>query len=396
MPKEYFFQAGSFTDISHAELIAVFEAFNLNKDTIHTFYEDIFLIKSNDISEDVLLNIFNRLGGFVRMGYILNDLDSFLNEYIHTGKKVVFGLNILGRKERDDFKYLKRLGNEIKRGLKEYGIPSRFVFPKEKDMTLNAAQVLNNGILRKGFELSIIRGEEEQIYGKTLAIQDMEGFVRRDIVKPYADVKMGMLPPKLARIMVNLLGIKDGTVWDPFCGSGTIPMECAVLGYDFLASDVDEYAVKGTDENIKWLNSECLLGNIVYETFVLDINSPDSRILKKLKNTNISAIVCEPFMGPPQKKLLSEEKAKDLINDVKSLYSSLFNMLDEKIGVRGIKMVLILPSYKCKNGWLNVGIRDIVSNRWEVLNSRYSPKRDLKWSRKNSIITRNIFILRRT
>ena len=59
-------------------------------------------------------------------------------------------------------------------------------------------------------------------------------------------------------------------------------------------------------------------------------------------------------------------------------------------------MVLIVPSYKTDGGWKTFGIRDIISNRWEVLNSHYSPNRDLKWNRKNSIITRNIFILERS
>lgn len=101
-------------------------------------------------------------------------------------------------------------------------------------------------------------------------------------------------------------------------------------------------------------------------------------------------------MGPPQKRTLSQEYAQQLLKEVKDLYLSLFETLDERIGVRGINMVLVIPSYKTDKGWETIGIREIASKRWELLNSKYSPNRDLKWSRKNSIITRNIFILHRT
>jgi tRNA G10 N-methylase Trm11 len=364
MPKQYFFQAGTFHDLSYAELSAVFEIYDLNTDIIHKFTDDIFLIKSKDISEDLLLNIFNRLGGFIRFGYIIEDLDTFLDEYTKRKSRVVFGLSVLGQRKREDPTFLKKLGNELKRGFKEYNISSRFLFPRGKDLELNAAQLDNNGVLKKGFELCILRNDREEIYANTLLIQDIEAYIKRDTQRPYSDVDMGVLPPKLARMMVNLTALKEGTVWDPFCGSGTVPMESALLGYNFLASDVDDNAIYYTQENIKWLNTQGDIGNIVHEIFKLDVMNPDWEVLKKLKNTPISAIVCEPYMGPPLKRVISEVKADELLENVKSLYLSLFDMLDEKIGVRGSKMVLILPSYKTDRGWKTIGIRDIITNRW--------------------------------
>ena len=62
---------------------------------------------------------------------------------------------------------------------------------------------------------------------------------------------------------------------------------------------------------------------------------------------------------------------------------------------RGIKVVIIIPSYKTDRGWKTFGIRELIGKRWIVKNSEYS-KEDLKWSRKNSIITRNIYILERS
>ena len=231
MPKQYFFQAGTFQDLSYAELVSVFEIYGLNKDVIHKFTDDIFLIKSKEISEDLLMNIFNRLGGFIRLGYVIDNLDTFLEKFTEQESRVVFGLSVLGRRDRGDIAFLKKLGNELKRGFKEYNISSRFLFPRGKDLELNAAQIVNNAVLKKGFELCILRNQEEEIYSSTLLVQDIEGYIKRDTQRPHSDIDMGVLPPKLARIMINLCSLKEGTIWDPFCGSGTVPMESALLGY---------------------------------------------------------------------------------------------------------------------------------------------------------------------
>jgi tRNA G10 N-methylase Trm11 len=402
MSKQYFFQAGSFPNLSYVELVSVFQLYGLSKDNIHLFTEDIFLIKSDDVTEEILSKIFNRLGGFVRYGEIIGNTETFLKEFRKGEDRVVFGISLLGELDRSeagkDNTFIKKLANQVKKGLRESGLSVRFLIPRGKGFELNAAQVINNDILEKGFELSIIRNRErgEEIYGNTIAIQDLEGYVERDMNRPYSDIKMGVLPPKLARMMVNFAGLKDGTIWDPFCGSGTILMEAAVLGYNFLGSDIDENALYYSEENIKWLNKNGYLGNVIYELFKLDVTDPDKEVIKELKNTKIDAIVCEPFMGPPQKDIVSKDKAEGLLRSVKELYLSLFKMLDEEVGVRGSKIVLIIPSYKTNDGWKTFSIYDVVSNRWELLNSELSSSKDLKWGRKNSIITRNIYILQRT
>lgn len=403
MPKQYFFEAGTFPDLSYTELLAVLESFEFRKDVVTRFGSNIFLVKSEKIEDTLIENIFDRLGGSIRVGEIVEDIDNFYmksddkeNEKKESeSKKVIFGISILGNRYRDDSRFLKKLANSIKKGLKEYGISSRFVLPQGRDGSLNAAQVIRNQILQKGFELNILRQNNEELYGRTIKIQDLEGFVDRDMNKPQTDTEMGTLPPKLARMMVNFTAQNSGTLWDPFCGSGTIPMEAAMLGFNFLASDINPQAVDDTDKNVKWLNSEGYITDTLYETFRFDITKPDKGVLKKLKNTDISAIVCEPYMGPPLTRILSQQKADELLSDVKKLYFKLFDLIDNKIEKRGIKVVIIIPSYKTDAGWITFGIRELVGKRWIIKNGDYS-KEGLKWSRKNSIITRNIFILERS
>ncbi|HCC67696.1 TPA: hypothetical protein DEP90_00570 [Patescibacteria group bacterium] len=385
---QYFFQLGNFKGLSQAELSIVFESYNISKDSIKNFSEKILLIDSKDLNDNLVKRIFNRLGGYIRVGRVVNDLERFL-EKEYEGK-VVFGLSYIGDSKFDINKF-NSLAKQLKKYFRDKGVSSRFILPKKTE--LNAAQVRKNLMLEKGFELCILENQDSQLYGETLEIQDIDSFSDRDYNKPSVDTEMGMLPPKLARIMCNLTGLQSGVIWDPFCGSGTIPMEATILGYNVLASDLNIEAVKATDKNIVWLSNNGYISDILYETFQLDITKPTGEVLKKLKHTQIDAVVFELYMGPPQTKLVTETQADTLLNDVKVLLESVIKILEE-IGKRKIKMIVIIPSYKTESGWKTLRIREIFSKRWYVLNKEYS-KEDLKWKRNNSIICRNIFILER-
>jgi tRNA G10 N-methylase Trm11 len=384
---QYFFECGNFLEFSEAELCCVFESFGISKDTIKRTNSSILLVESKSISLSQLETIFQRLGGFVRYGEIIDNLDTFLNPY-YERKRVTFGVSSL-QSNGILFRDIQKLSNEIKRNFRKKNISSRFILPK-KDI-LNAAQMINNNILKEGFELCIFDINDKRVYGKTLGIQDIEAFVKRDIQKPYTDFDMGVLPQKLARIMCNLTGLKEGIVWDPFCGSGTVLMEASVLDFDVLGSDIDIAALESTSKNLKWLSQEGIIHGTKFNVFYLDIHCVERKVVKDLKNTGIDAVVCEPFMGTAQRKVMSVKKAEGLLESVKKLYISLFEVL-EKISSKGFKVVLIIPEYKTSKGWITFNVSELIGKKWNVLNRQYCP-RDLKWRRNNSIITRNIFIL---
>lgn len=56
---------------------------------------------------------------------------------------------------------------------------------------------------------------------------------------------------KLTRVMINLLGIKEGeTVCDPFCGTGTTLLEAESMGIHAIGLDFDEKMCKISKENL--------------------------------------------------------------------------------------------------------------------------------------------------
>ncbi len=57
---------------------------------------------------------------------------------------------------------------------------------------------------------------------------------------------------KLARVMINLIGLKEGeTVCDPFCGTGTTLLEAESMGIKAIGVDFDEKMYEISKENLK-------------------------------------------------------------------------------------------------------------------------------------------------
>lgn len=62
------------------------------------------------------------------------------------------------------------------------------------------------------------------------------------------------LKPKLARALINLSGIKKGTILDPFCGTGGILIESALLNFKTIGYDLSPEMIKRCEKNIKHFN----------------------------------------------------------------------------------------------------------------------------------------------
>lgn len=53
----------------------------------------------------------------------------------------------------------------------------------------------------------------------------------------------GRVKPNLARKLILDHSCEDGILWDPFCGSGTIPLEGKILSRNVIASDINPYGI---------------------------------------------------------------------------------------------------------------------------------------------------------
>jgi tRNA (guanine10-N2)-dimethyltransferase len=78
---------------------------------------------------------------------------------------------------------------------------------------------------------------------------------RRPRKKPF--FHPSAMPSKLARCMVNLARAKAGElVLDPFCGTGSVLVEAAIIGCRILGCDVQRRMAEGTRRNLKHFGIE--------------------------------------------------------------------------------------------------------------------------------------------
>ncbi len=67
------------------------------------------------------------------------------------------------------------------------------------------------------------------------------------VVSPY----VGKIRPALARHLINTYTNPKSVVYDPFCGSGTVPLEAWASGHKCFATDINDYAITLTKGKLK-------------------------------------------------------------------------------------------------------------------------------------------------
>ncbi len=335
-----------------------------------------FILRTEKDSK-LVNDVFNRLGGFIKYGKILSD-DDVLFDGLNSENQLDFGVSIYSEGNRELMKLLR----SIKNTLKEMGIKSRYVLPKS-GVALSSAQIINNHLIEKGREFNILDAN----WGITLGVQDIDSFSDRDFGKPFGDKTMGMLPLKLARMMVNFCEVEqENTVWDPFCGSGNTLLEAFSIGMHVIGSDIDKEAINGARENLGWLKNKYGYSGRM-DLYYLDVFQWDKNVIKKIKESGVDGIVCEPYMGPPQRRVLNPDYAQKLIKSHFSSVKALFNILEKLQLQKKIRVVVIFPEYKTTKGWVSADIDFGKKNRVKLINFE---QKDLHWERTNSIIRRLI------
>ena len=210
---------------------------------------------------------------------------------------------------------------------------------------MSSATVAKEHLIKKGAEIVFIVANDALYIGATRQVQAFEEFAFRDIARPGRDKRSGIMPPKLARMMINLADMPgNGILLDPFCGSATVVMEAMTLGYQhIIASDNSDTAISDTQKNIRWLASRYT--NKVPDVSQVKVIKGDVRNLAShLKPQSIDAIVTEPYLGPPLFAGMKASAIERISHDLAALYLSAFAQFAKVLKKSG-KVVMIFPVF---------------------------------------------------
>lgn len=358
----YFFALGNHPNLSLAELQCQLGFGNWQSyGSLVTLNDETVSVAAGD-----LMSV---LGGTIKIGLIVarvpeQGLIPIVHKFLAERAQVVnSGKFYFGISCYQPVLDVKKFGLQLKKLLKASAISSRFV--ESREPVLSSVVVTTNKLLSdRGAEIVLVKDGALLLVGVTRAVQQFAEFSERDYGRPARDARSGMLPPKIARIMINLARLdRAAVILDPFCGSGTILQEALILGYqNIIGADVSEQAIEDTKQNLKWLNDA---GSGLVAKFssaelarrTSGSNSPRAKISppaprlfisasrhlsQQISLQSVDAIITEPYLGPALRGGESQEEIGRIQLELTSLYLDSFKEFQKILKSTG-RVVIILP-----------------------------------------------------
>lgn len=349
---------------------------------------------------------FSRLGGSTRVAKLLTflpytDWDK-IEKYLATELpkhtcclpegKIRLGISVYNLSV--NIRRINATGLTLKKAVKADGRSVRVVPNKEHE--LNTAQVIHNQLTGPtGMELLLIRDGERTVLAQTTAVQDIEAYAARDQARPARDARVGMLPPKLAQIIVNLAtGKPDETrekrseksVLDPFCGTGVLLQEAALMDYRTAGTDLEPRMIDYSRQNLNWLQDSYPLALTPY---LLEAGDATSHIWSAIPDF----IACETYLGRPFSAEPKPEILLDVMRDVDKIHRKFLQNVASQTKP-GFRMCIAVPAWFTKSGVRHLKILDSLEEiGYNRVSFVHSDTRDLIYHRENQVVGRELVTL---
>lgn len=385
---------------------------------------------------------FARLGGSVRLGEIIdtidstrwNDIEDALSEHAiriasETDGKLSFGISTFGVPVSAN--RVAKTGLTIKKQVKNAGNSVRMV--PHKELLLGSAVVLNNKLHRGGLELLAIADGKQTVIARTIRIQDIDAYTARDRERPMRDAKVGMLPPKLAQIIINLsigqvVGDRDWDIgdvkkqastqataqplgWDsagvdsfhakqgessspsirildPFCGTGVLLQEAMLMDYDLYGSDLEPRMVQYTIDNLDWLDQKY---PDVGDYRRIEVGDAASHHWKD--PAAITNVAAETYLGQPLSSLPNGEHLSKIMHEVNALHHKFLQNISTQLS-SGTRICLAVPTWRGLREFLHLSVLDYLDDLgYTRVRFEYASNDDLIYHRENQVVGRELLVL---
>ena len=300
--------------------------------------------------------------------------------------KLKFGVSVYGFNPKPNWMLKNML--ELKKIIRKQGRSVRIIQNNQPE--LSSAQVLYNKLTAElGWELLLVKDGRDVIVAQTLTVQDIDAYAARDHGRPARDAKVGMLPPKLAQIMINIAQPEaKSLIYDPFCGTGVVLQEAHLAGFKISGSDLEPRMIDYTKQNLTWLD-DSLEGTQLQIADARTVNLPE----------NIGAIVSEMFLGQPLFKPPANTHLDELLDEnYELLIASLENFAKQT--KTGTPFCIAIPAWQQSTGFTSVLNQKLTVDHLKKLGYNtqkfsYAKPEDLIYAREDQIVGRQLLVLRR-
>ena len=324
---------------------------------------------------------------------------------------------------------VQKTGLVLKKALRTNGVSLRLV--PNATSALNTATSHHNrlGLSDNHVELLVVRGASGKIIvAESVGAQNITAYARRDRDRPRRDAFVGMLPPKLAQIMVNLAcgetaitpvketvtGVpnpigqtpqasarkerseNDATaispiILDPFCGTGTVLQEALLKGFTVYGSDLSQKMVDYTTENLQWLTKAHR-----HTGTIKAIRAGDATIFTWPEAPELTAVVCETYLGQPFSAPPKPEKLKEVVGNCNHIISEFLKNIHPQL-TSGTLLCIAVPAWRDNEGrFTHLPLVQQLEHLGYHRNTLQRVNHDqLLYYRENQIVARELLILTR-
>ena len=309
--------------LSIAEILCIFpEARVIYSDKSVAILESTF----EEVTDDAVINRASKLWGTIKIIKLQKlENNSFQEKLIDIAWehdwKFQYWLSQYWKKTD-----LKKILLWLKKELKANWLSSRFVNKDFKN--LSSAQIIWEKLIKKWTDFSCIITEGSTYFWHSIWVQDIEAYSKRDYSKS-RDMQVGMLPPKLSQMMINLSwGQNTSSIYDPFVWLGTILIEAENMWFTNLYwSDLSETMVETSKENL----SKIIPSSQKYTTCKIEkLNAKFIHEASFWQEVKDWIIVTEWFLGEVMtKKNISKERIQVQRDTLTKLYKAFFENLSK-------------------------------------------------------------------
>ena len=355
--------------LSLAELTAYFETHNI-KFEVQYFNREFFVI---EVEKPLGPSEMEDLGGTIKIGdpKITLPTDLIKEAFIIKNKqaqkqvtatiaessipknmqpdKVFFGVSLYFTDNAYapmGMRMQRAIGSAIKDELKVLGKKADFMGfgVDRKQAQLTHVEVIKKNFVENQAEVLFCVGKTQTWVATTVAVHNPFEFQKRDIQKPNQRVIFAM-PPRLARIMVNLSACNKGKVLlDPFCGVGTILQEALLEKAAVIGIDKNSWCVEAAEENLEWLIQTYELHGTDFRVLQGEVE----QLAEKIGLEMVDSIVSEPDLGPALREVPTGPYAEKIMEKLEPLFSSYIEESYRTLKTGG-RLILVTPYIKTRS-----------------------------------------------
>lgn len=313
--------------------------------------------------------------------HIAGHVTTYLQQHAANGK-ITIGISVFGAKVTG--RQLFATGLVLKKSLRSEGHSVRIV--PSNSAELNSAQVLRNQLTREpNIELLVVTDGHTTWLARTTWIQDIDAYAARDQARPRRDAFVGMLPPKLAQIMLNMAQVlPTQRVLDPFCGTGVVLQEAGLMGCRLYGTDLDQKMIDYTAENLAWLARQHTIA-----TPTLEAGDATNHRWQQ----PVDCVVAEAYLGQPLSGLPKPQKVAEIQRDCNTITTKFLRNLHPQLK-KGARLCIAVPAWRIGPAFVHLELLDHLSDLgYNRVRFQYAPWPELIYHREGQIVARELLIL---